>query len=250
MKIEVKPGQNVYLTSDTHYNHKNIVSSVTYWKDTRPGQTRDFKSLSHMNQTIVNNINSMVGEDDILIHFGDWSFGGIESIWDFRKQIICKNIYLLFGNHDEHIIANKVLPNVHEHMLIDNNFEDGPNPNQYGDERDRMWDITAQQLFIWCGHYANFEITYPQIKKDEKKPRYKFIAMHFPIHSWDELGKGRVHFHGHLHLDKQHKIHQGRSMDVGVDGNDFKPYELREAFKLVVNNPIASTILIKDHHIG
>ena len=246
MKIILNKGQNVYTTSDTHYNHKNICSAVTEWKNTRPGQTRDFKSLSHMNQTIVNNINAVVGEDDILIHFGDWSFGGIEQIWEFRKQIICKNIYLIFGNHDEHIIANKILPNV----WCNGVWHDEPNPNNYGDSRDQYFDVTTQQLFSWCGHYEEFEIVYPQINKKEPTPRYKFVASHFPFASWDKLGKGRVHFHGHLHLDKQHKIHQGRSMDIGIDGNDFKPYELKEAFKLVGNNPIAATVLIKDHHIG
>lgn len=238
MKINLNKGQNVYLTSDTHYSHKNICKATTSWEINRPGQVRDFKSLSHMNQTIVDNINLVVKEDDILIHFGDWSFGGIEQIWEFRKQIICKNIYLIFGNHDEHIITNKILPNI----WCNGVWHDEPNPNNYGDSRDQYFDVTTQQLFTWCGHYEEFEIVYPNKK-------YKFIASHYPIASWNNLGRGVAHFHGHVHLDKQHKIHQGRSMDIGVDGNDFKPYELREAFKLIENNPIASTLLIKDHHV-
>jgi calcineurin-like phosphoesterase family protein len=247
MKIEVKPGQNVYLTSDTHYNHSNICKATSIWSD--KSKTRDFKSLSHMNQTIVNNINSMVGEEDIMIHFGDFSFGGIESIWEFRKQIICKNIYLLFGNHDEKIIDNKVLPNCHD-CNDDFIIEDGPNPNIYRDYRDRMFDVNAQDLFSWCGHYVNFEITYPQIKKDEKRPRYKFIASHFPIHSWDELGKGRVHFFGHTHLEKQDKVSKdSRAMDVGMDGNNYFPYELREIYNMIKHNPIGNLIIKNDHHI-
>ena len=38
--------------------------------------TRDFKSLDHMNDAIVDNINNMVGVNDVLIHLGDFSFGG------------------------------------------------------------------------------------------------------------------------------------------------------------------------------
>ncbi len=228
MKIEVKTGQNVYLTSDTHYNHFNLVSSITEWKDTRPGQTRDFKSLSHMNQTIVNNINSMVGEDDILIHFGDWSFGGIESIWEFRRQILCKNIYLIFGNHDEHIIANKELLNSFQPTIGRTLF--------------------AQETFTWCGHYEEFEIVYPQEKKNTKTPRYKFVAMHYPISSWNKLGKGRVHFHGHIHSLPQHKVNK-RAMDVGLDGNNFFPYELRKAFSYVQDNQIGPVLIQNDHHV-
>jgi calcineurin-like phosphoesterase family protein len=250
MKIEVKPGQNVYLTSDTHYNHPNICLATSTWS--RKDKTRDFKSLSYMNQTMVNNINSTVGEDDILIHFGDWSFGGIESIWEFRKQIICKNIYLLFGNHDEKIIDNKVLPNCHCRDTIDDyeNINDGPNPERYRDDRDRMYDITTQQLFLWCGHYANFDITYPQIRKDQKKPRYKFVASHFPIHSWDELGKGRIHFHGHSHLIHNKISKDSRAMDVGMDGNNYFPYELKGAYRMVKDNPIGNLIIKEDHHLG
>ena len=252
MKIEVKTGQNVYLTSDTHYNHKNIVSSITKWEDTRPGQTRDFKSLSHMNQTIVNNINSMVGEDDILIHFGDFSFGGIESIWEFRRQILCKNIYLIFGNHDEHIIANKVLPNCHYNDYIDDSenppINDGKNPCIYKDGRDEYFQVYAQDLFKWCGHYEEFEIVYPQEKKNVKIPRYKFVAMHYPISSWNKLGKGRVHFHGHIHSLPQHKVNK-RAMDVGLDGNNFFPYELRKAFSYVQDNQIGPVLIQNDHHV-
>lgn len=228
MKIKVKLDQNVYITSDTHFNHSNIVSAITQWDKTRAGNTRDFKSLSHMNQTIVNNINETVGQDDILIHNGDWSFGGVESIWEFRRQIICKNIYLLFGNHDECIIENKLLPNCYQSDIGRN--------------------LYAQELFTWCGHYAEFEVVYPQPKKNEKIPRYNFVAMHFPIHSWNRCGQGKVHFFGHTHLSSSKKI-INRAMDVGVDGNNFKPYELKEAYKLVSNNTIGSVVITQDHHL-
>lgn len=250
MKIEVKPGQNVYITSDTHYNHAGICLTTSYWSD--KSKTRDFKSLSHMNQTIVNNINSMVGENDILIHLGDFSFGGIESIWEFRKQIICKNIYLIFGNHDEKIIANKQLFNLYKDpetcQIIEGDFKE----NEYSEYKfGEYWsnEVYTQNLFTWCGHYAEFEIIYPQVKKDQKKPRYKFVAMHFPIASWNEIKKGRVHFFGHLHSSKANKTQQGKAMDCGLDGNDFKPYELKQAFNLVKDRSIANTILKEDHHL-
>ena len=71
------------------------------------GYARKFDSLQDMNQRLVDNINNMVGEDDILIHLGDWSFGGFDKIEEFRSQINCKNIHLTFGNHDHHIERNK-----------------------------------------------------------------------------------------------------------------------------------------------
>lgn len=95
--------ENVYLTSDTHYNHKNICKGTTSWKTGHNEQCRIFDTLENMNNNIVENINRIVGENDLLIHGGDWSFGGQEYITEFRNRIVCKNIILIQGNHDHHI---------------------------------------------------------------------------------------------------------------------------------------------------
>ena len=54
----------VWITSDTHYHHKNICRGVTNWR-TQDGNipvnsTRDFRDLDEMDVAIVNNINSKV----------------------------------------------------------------------------------------------------------------------------------------------------------------------------------------------
>ena len=100
---------NIFFTSDTHYAHKNICVGVSEWDD-KTKSCRKFQTLEEMNELIVNNINKYVKENDILYHLGDWSFGGINNIWEFRKRINCKNIYLVPGNHDHHIKKNKILP--------------------------------------------------------------------------------------------------------------------------------------------
>jgi len=254
-KIILKKDQQVFVTSDTHYNHKNICKGVSEWDISRQNNSvRDFKDLYQMNSTIVNNINAVVGEDDILIHFGDWSFGGIEQIWEFRKQIICKNIYLIFGNHDHHIFDNKILPNCHSDFVdigseVIDKIMDGAWENKYDDSRDDMFRVQAQDLFTWCGHYSEFEIIFLNTTPNQKARRLKFVASHYPMASWNEMGKGRIMLHGHVHLNPKLKIHQGKSMDVGVDGNQFKPYNINEIDKIMSKQPIATTELIKDHHL-
>jgi calcineurin-like phosphoesterase family protein len=106
MKVSTQTGQRVYFTSDTHYNHTNICRGTTRWKDA-DDITRDFKSLGEMNDRIVAGLNATVGENDTLFHLGDWSFGGFESIAEFRSRINCKNIHLILGNHDHHIERNR-----------------------------------------------------------------------------------------------------------------------------------------------
>jgi calcineurin-like phosphoesterase family protein len=60
-----------------------------------------------MTDHIADNINAVVKPDMTLVHCGDWSFGGYTNIKKFRDKINCKRIYLILGNHDEHIQADK-----------------------------------------------------------------------------------------------------------------------------------------------
>ena len=109
--IKIDKDRKVWIISDTHFGHKNICRGVTAWRlpdgSIPISQTRDFDSIGEMNEMIVNNINSVVGQDDVLIHLGDWSFGGFENIKIFRDRIVCKEIHLILGNHDEHIEKNR-----------------------------------------------------------------------------------------------------------------------------------------------
>jgi calcineurin-like phosphoesterase family protein len=218
MKIKLNNEQKLWFTSDTHYNHKNICRGITGWRteDNKIpiSQTRDFNDLGHMNNTIVNNINSVVGQDDILIHLGDWSFGGFESIGEFRNRIICRNIHLVLGNHDHHIENNR-----------DN----------------------CRDLFLSVNHYIELEVIIPSIKLSTSRS-YGFILMHYPIASWKDMNKGIYHLHGHVHLPPQHKISSGRAMDAGIDGNNIMPYGLSEVVKLLTNQPVSNLRLPSDHH--
>jgi calcineurin-like phosphoesterase family protein len=109
--LKLDKERKVWVTSDTHFDHGNICRGVTNWRlsdgSVPEAQTRDFITLDKMNDTIVNNINEVVGQDDVLVHFGDWSFGGFENIEIFRNRVHCKEIHLILGNHDHHIDRNR-----------------------------------------------------------------------------------------------------------------------------------------------
>jgi len=68
--------------------------------------TRDFSDLREMDDALVDRINTQVKKEDFLIHLGDWSFGGQDKVKEFRDRIRCKNIMLIYGNHDGHIRSN------------------------------------------------------------------------------------------------------------------------------------------------
>jgi calcineurin-like phosphoesterase family protein len=109
--VKIDNDRKVWIISDTHFGHKNICRGVTEWRlpdgSVPIHQTRDFDSIGQMNDAIVNGINSVVGQDDVLIHLGDWSFGGFENIKIFRDRIVCQEIHLILGNHDHHIENNR-----------------------------------------------------------------------------------------------------------------------------------------------
>ena len=91
----------VWFTSDTHYHHANICRGTSKWRDSN--LTRDFDSISAMNDALVGNINARVRQEDVLYHLGDWSFGGVDKIEEFRRRLIVRRIHLILGNHDHHL---------------------------------------------------------------------------------------------------------------------------------------------------
>jgi len=78
--------------------------------------------------------------------------------------------------------------------------------------------------------------------------RHTLILCHYPIASWDGLNDSSGHLHGHVHLPKHLRLGDGKSLDVGVDGNDYYPISLEEVVRLLGKQPIRRLTLPKDHH--
>lgn len=213
MKITLQPGQKLWFTSDTHFDHKNICRATTSWKDS-DDLTRDFSSLDQMNNELVYWINTRVGQDDILFHLGDWSFNGFENIRKFRERIVCKNIHLILGNHDHHIERNKE---------------------------------NIQSIFSSVNEYLTLDVKW-NVKKNEFE-NARFVLFHYPIASWNGMNDGVIHLHGHVHLPPQYRLAAGKAMDVGVDGNNFEPVEMMEIIKIMSKQPIDKLHLPMDHHV-
>lgn len=204
----------IWVIADTHYGHNNISNKHTsQWKQ----GWRDFDNLEQMNETIVKNINKLVSYDDILYHLGDWSFGGIQNIWNFRKQINCKTIHLCLGNHDEHIKKNKVLLNV----------------EGWGDNITKL----AQELF-----------TSVQDTLHVSHGKHSFFMSHYAHRVWYGNHKGVIHLYGHSHSSLE-KSQWGKSMDVGIDNakkllGEYRPFSIEEVIQLMSKREI----FFPDHH--
>lgn len=253
MKIKLDK-HRIFFTSDTHYGHTNICRGISNWRDADGNvpvsQTRDFDTLSQMNDKIVESINSVVCEDDILFHLGDFSFGGFDNIAEFRSRIVCKNIHLILGNHDHHIERNKQLTNYYRDPdileIMKGNIED-----HYYEEYKfgEYWNnkVYVQDLFSSVNQYLRLSVSlYPGTTLYQGE--HEFVLMHYPIASWHNMNNGVIHLHGHVHLPPDKKLSQGKAMDVGVDGNNLMPYTLGQIVNIMHKQPIAKLSLPQDHH--
>lgn len=89
-------GRNIWVTSDTHYNHEKI---LTFY-DFRGNRTRSFDTVSQMNEFLLERWNSVVKPGDIVYHLGDVFFGNKATFEkDWPKFHGSKR--LLPGNHDD-----------------------------------------------------------------------------------------------------------------------------------------------------
>lgn len=81
----------IFLTSDLHFNHPNILK---YEAESRP-----FNTIEEMNETLIQNWNKVVSEVDDVFVLGDFFMGTIEGIEPILTRLNGK-IHLIRGNHD------------------------------------------------------------------------------------------------------------------------------------------------------
>ena len=111
--------KSIWFTADTHFDHKNIIKYCN----------RPFNSIGEMNSALIDNWNSVVKKDDLVIHNGDFCFGGFEAYQQYRDELNGK-IILIRGNHDKIQTSQlcKIFGDVCDYLKIsvaDNDLEEG-----------------------------------------------------------------------------------------------------------------------------
>lgn len=107
--LKFKNGDNLFFTSDLHINHSNICYTTSTWEN-KEEATRRFGSINEMNENIFDNINKMVKAEDHLFILGDILFR-YKSPEDYERvfdRIVCTNLYVVFGNHDNRGSLNRL----------------------------------------------------------------------------------------------------------------------------------------------
>lgn len=104
-------GQRVWLTSDQHFSHKNIIEYCN----------RPFKDIHHMNEVLIFNYNSLVSPGDIVFNLGDVCMGQIENIDEYIPRLN-GNIIHIIGNHDRGRRLDKIAkywPEQYDKLMIE-----------------------------------------------------------------------------------------------------------------------------------
>ncbi|MCU6793958.1 phosphoesterase [Paenibacillus sp. WQ 127069] len=80
---------NVYVISDHHFGHTNIIDF----------ESRPFRDADEMTETMIEKWNAVVTKDDKVIHLGDFSFLNKDKTANIVSRL---NGYktLILGNHD------------------------------------------------------------------------------------------------------------------------------------------------------
>lgn len=167
----------IFFTSDMHVSHKNILK---FNPNTRP-----YSSIEEMNESLINNWNSVVGENDIVWNLGDVFFGPKEGVREFLSQLNGSH-HLVLGNHDQRFAK----------MTKDGQLQ----LTELGE------NCLSMGLFRSIQSYAEL-----RLGKDT------ICLSHYAMRVWNKSDHGSYHLYGHFHGSM---LGEGRSMDVGIDSSD------------------------------
>lgn len=234
-----------WFTADTHIHHGNIIKychrpflekeDVDFltanggvwhrgaWKgDGSSKHQISKKAVQRMGDTIIGNINDCVKPGDRLWHLGDVLFGYrqdyVRKAFDIFKNIQCKNVHLIWGNHDDY-------------------------DDDYGC---RLYDESGRTIkdLVKSTHSLR------KIRVNNQM----IVLCHYAMAVWEKSHRGSWHLYGHSHSNAEdwlNKIMPGRrSMDVGIDNaykilGSYRPFSFEEIAEIMKDRH-GVTI---DHHI-
>lgn len=98
-----------FITSDLHFHHYNIIKFCP--------KTRPWGSREEMNEALIAEWNSVVGEDDVVFHIGDFCFGGGDKTRGIIERLNGTIIFVM-GNHDKTVRNQVSSPNKFDYLEV------------------------------------------------------------------------------------------------------------------------------------
>lgn len=166
-----------WFTSDPHYGHVNIIAYAN----------RPFRNVDEMNETLIQNWNSVVSSEDEVWILGDVCMGRLkDTVRNLGRLKGHKNLVL--GNHDKKAAKMKEF-------------------TQHFERIEKYHEITVYD--------------------EEEGHKQKIILSHYPMSVWNKAHHGAWMLHGHCHGTHKrslpHVVDKGKILDMGVDVHNFFP---------------------------
>ena len=182
----------IYFISDTHFGHRNIV------------RYRPFNDIEEMDNTLINNWNSTVHENDEVYILGDFIYKSDKHCSYYLRQLAGKKHFIV-GNHDNKWMACG--GNLSDYFVSIDNLK------EIQDDKGRYLALCHYPLMEWRGSA-------------------------YAIHDKDKGNNFLIH--GHLHHQKNIsyefiKNNIPCALNAGVDINGYKPVVFEDLF---MNNSI------------
>ncbi len=252
----------VFFTSDTHYNHANIIkhSRRTAFMsqaelDTLAAVDREDvdyhtlkisrESVERMNQKFIDNTNEVVGEDDVLYHLGDVFWGDDFNVWKaIRDRIKCKTIHHIWGNHDRPDVA-KLFTSSSQYREV---IVDGGSKVFLCHYPMRSWNKSHRGSICLYGHvhgHTCMEDRYGINIENEYILRDRFNTI-----LTDALPNAPTDTN--LIIDKLMQsivIPKTNTLDVGVDTHNYKPWSIEEIRRELVSRALVTNRIYENRYV-
>ena len=189
MKFQVDNLKNVFITSDHHFEHNNIIKYCE----------RPFSDVHEMDNTLIDNWNSVVRPHDQVFHLGDFSLGEPETAKEYFSELNGRITVLTYTWH-----------------------------------HDKYWLQGLLYQESKSGHAINLWPPMVVLEIDSMgKDSYPLAITlcHYPMALWDRKHYGAWHIHGHIHsrgLKRNEKI-----FDAGVDNCNYSPISLQKISEII-----------------
>lgn len=201
MRFEQK--DKLYFTSDLHFFHANVIKH-----DSRP-----FKDVDEMNQTLIDNWNQTIKQDDTVFYLGDLSWSGLQKTKEITDQLNGK-IHFILGNHDNYKVISKL-----------NRFE----------SISGLLDI-----------YVKDE----DVNDKKMGPWQHLVLCHYPIVGWNRQHYGSWHLFGHTHhwfykgeSEINKELYKRKCLDMGTNGWGYYPVSYNQ-----VKKEMSTKVIGTSHH--
>lgn len=209
-----------YFTSDWHFNHGNIIKycnrefCLQEHEKSMLKSHRDFKvceeSIKVMDAEIIKNINAMAKVDDHIWFLGDFLFANGHEYYrrceNYLSRIECKNIHIVWGNHDDRCIG-RLFASTHDLTMLAVRGDD--------------FVLGEQNI-----HKAKINHSWQKI-----------VLCHYAMAVWEKSHRSVWQLYGHSHSSAEGWLDKNmpgrRSVDVGIDNaakllGAYRPFSMQD----------------------